>query len=58
MLKYKSTINKYHYIPNELKNIICSYANNKCHICNVTCCIPYKKVIKFYFCSQKCYNFF
>ncbi len=31
-------------------------ANNKCHICQIECKIPYKKISKFYFCSKQCYH--
>ena len=42
-------------LPNELKDYIYYLANNKCHVCQITCIIPYKKLSKFYYCSNKCY---
>lgn len=44
-------------IPIEITDIIFQFANNKCHICNNYCKIPYKKLSKFYFCNEFCYKF-
>lgn len=43
------------YIPKELKNYIYYLANNKCHICQIKCKIPYIKQSNFYYCSKVCY---
>ncbi len=42
-------------IPNELYHNIFILANNKCNTCNNICIIPFKKISRFYYCSQMCY---
>ena len=42
-------------LPNELVNYIYYLTNNKCHVCQIYCKIPYKKLRAFYYCSDKCY---
>ena len=44
-------------IPLEIENYIYYIANNKCHICQVTCKIAYKKLGKFYYCCRKCFYY-
>ena len=48
----------YNELPFELTDYIYYLANNKCSICHVKCNIPYKKLSKFYYCSEKCYFHF
>ena len=45
-------------LPIELRKYIYYLANNKCNICQVKCQVPYKKLCKFYYCSEKCYFHF
>lgn len=50
---------KFEYsLPYELVDYIYQLANNKCSICQVKCNVPYKKLSKFYYCSEKCYFHF
>ena len=46
------------YLPNEIIDYIYKLANNRCSICEMRCTIPYKKLSKFYYCSEKCYFHF
>ena len=45
------------HIPYEIRNHIYIYANNKCHVCNLICKVPYIKINKFYYCCKKCFNY-
>lgn len=47
--------NKNINIPIEIQNHIFYIANNKCKVCQIHCIIPFRKLNKYYYCSQLCF---